>query len=166
MEFSTDPTTRAFQFCTDQAIFALNISRQYLLSNKNRNWVVPYIGKGTEDLKFAEEMFDRVDSGDIKHHAEYATEQLYTCAYKKGMGLSVPRETARQCFAKVDVPYFLYIAKEQGKEKERALAEVIERFPEYPADAISKVADGVFPNQTYAEYRRMSEAVFWLCMYP
>ncbi len=159
----------SFKLCESEAFLSLNIARNYLLSGKKSEAVTPYLSDSTFDQELASELFRRADSGDIKQHAKFAAEKLYACAAREGGDLDQPRVVAEACFAKVDIPFFLYSAKEDGLSKSEAIAKVEKLLADqqqFPTALISAVADRIYPSAGVQQVQRSMRALFWSCMFP
>ncbi|MFM8899104.1 MAG: hypothetical protein ACKOF9_04040 [Burkholderiales bacterium] len=164
-----NPDSNSFQVCESEAFMSLSVARQYIASGKDRSSVLPYVGETLDNKTLAEEVFRRVDAGQIRHHATFATEKLYECASREGAALTVPPKEAELCFAKVDIPFLLFLAKENGLSKADAIARVGQQTRnqgQVPSALVSSVAERVYPSSTVEQTNRTMRALFWSCMYP
>jgi hypothetical protein len=158
-----------FKLCESEAFMSLNMARNYLLGGKKREAVTPYIGNSAFDQELSAELFRRVDSGEIVHHAQFATEKLYDCAAREGANLDQVRTVTKACFAKVDLPFFLYLAKEEGLGKTEAIARVERQLTDrelYPSALASTVAERIYLAPDIRQVQRTMRALFWSCMFP
>ena len=165
---SRDKAKASFDICESEAFLSLSISRQYFLSGKKRDAVLPYIGPSKFDQELASELFRRVDSGEIKHYATFAAEKLYSCAMREGAQLATPRAVAENCFAKVDIPFFLFLAQENHLGKTEAIARVEKQLKDreqFPSKLIELVAEDMYSSPTSEQFQRTQRKVFWNCMY-
>lgn len=157
-----------FEICDSEGFMALNMARNYFMSHKNKDSVLNYTKSDAFLNDLAQTLFLRVDSGEIKHHADFAAETLYSCASREQMRLEKPMSMARICYARVDIPFFLSIDKNRGMAKADAIqkvSSVLENRTVYPEGLISAVADGAYETTATSQVRKLMGTVFWSCYY-
>jgi hypothetical protein len=79
-----------FFLCSSEGLLALHMARSYISGKRDRNEVLPYIGKSAFDQEMAANLFKRVDAGEIAYHFDFATDKLYGCAARRGLPIAQP----------------------------------------------------------------------------
>lgn len=159
----------SFTLCESEAFLSLNVARNYLLFGRKRDNVLPYLSNSAFDQDLAQELFRRADANEIRHHAQFAAEKLAACAKRTGQDFSRPTFVVESCFAKVDIPFFLYNALEEKASKDDAIASTEKSLPNrdlYPAALIREVADRLYPSSSLDQTRRTMRSLFWNCVFP
>ena len=85
----------SFRICDAKAFLALNIARNYLVTGRNRQSVLPYLNGDAAAEALAEEMFRRVDAGEVRHPGQAAADVLFECAAQQKMTVGAPRAAGR-----------------------------------------------------------------------
>jgi len=158
----------SFKTCESESFLALSVARNYLLGGK-KEAVTPYLSDSAFDQALAEQLFRQAEAGELKHHSQFAADKLLACASREGVALEQTKTTVEACFVKVDVPFFLYLGKEEGLSKSDAIAKVERTLPDrntFPSPLIAAVAERVFAASSVQQVQRSSRAMFWSCMYP
>ncbi len=159
----------SFKLCESEAFLSLNVARNYLLFGRQRENVLPYLSKAQFDQDLAQELFRRVEANEIRHHAQFAAEKLAACAMRTGQEFSRPKFVVESCFAKVDIPFFLFNSLEEKASKEDAVANAEKLLPNrdsYPAALIREVAERLYPSATLEQTQRTMRSLFWNCVFP
>jgi hypothetical protein len=154
----------SFRQCDQDSFLALNMARNYLLSGRKKESVLAYVGNDAVLKALAEQMFARIDSGEFKHHSEYAAEILLHCASSTGHAIDKPRNIISFAFARVDIPFFLVAAKARGLKQDEAVASTAESLTNrslYPLSLIHGIATMVYSNRTEADDVRLMHTIFW-----
>lgn len=157
-----------FFLCSSEGLLALHMARSYILGKRQQNAVLPYIGKTTFDQEMASDLFRRVDAGEIAYHFDFATDKLYACAARLSLTLAQPWTRARQCYARVDIPFLYFQEKERGTSKSIAVKTALARTRDrsvYPEALLVSLADEAYASTSPQEQRNFTEAVFWRCMF-
>jgi hypothetical protein len=159
----------AFEKCDAEGFLALNIARNYLLGGKKKQSVLPYISDNPLGQALFAELERRVAAGEFKqHYADFATDKLYTCADREGLSIGEPRSKTRICYARVDIPFFLYVDRQKEAPKEQAIRNTRRILPAtdlYPQSLIEAVADQVYAARDGAQVKRLMGTVLWSCVY-
>ena len=166
-ENAQEATKRKFIICDAEGSSSLLLARVYFLSGKKRESVGTYL-KTDADRQRADDLFHRVATGEVKHYADFAVERLYACAAREGFSINKSRALARVCYARVDIPFFLFVFKSQGMTKAAAVKKVrsmLDNQQVYPEKLVYAVADQVYPSATFASADKLMGATFWSCLY-
>lgn len=165
---SAAPDAReAFRACDEQAFLALNIARNYLMTNRNRDMVLPHLRSSAMAEAMAQELFDRVDSGEIRHPGQFAADKLFACAGERQLRVGTGRERAALCFTRTDVAFFLHAERERKVVRQQAVANVLKRLALrelYPTALVNSVAEAVYRPAETPDLRRLMGAVAWGCI--
>ena len=158
-----------FRICDSEGNIALAVGRMYFMNGKKKEKVLENINiqRSRIAMGFLNEISDRVTAGELRHYADFATDKLYACARREGLNIGKPRELARICYARVDIPFFLIVFKKQGMEKKQAIDKVSTMFNRgtvYPEKLITSVADVVYSPAGEQE-NQTDGPVFWSCLY-
>ncbi len=158
---------RKFLLCDTEAFMALHMARSYFLDQKDKDQVIATFVKREHDLKLAHELFQKVDSDEIKHYADFAVHKLYACASRQGFEVGKPRGIARLCFARVDIPFFLAVLKSDGIGKKSAMTKVATTLTNrevYPEGLIPVVAEAIYSSASQEQTKKTMGIVFWSCL--
>ena len=147
---------------------ALNIARVYMAGGRKRDDVLPYVRGSAFGERLALELFEVVDSGEVKHYADFAAGKLQECALREAMDLQQPAWKMRICYARTDIAFFLDLDRKTGADRPSAEARTAERLSNrevYPSGLIQSVARAVYALEGSPEYlRRVMGSVFWTCL--
>jgi hypothetical protein len=157
----------AFRACDAQAFLALNIARNYLMSDRNRDLVMPHVEGSPMGQAMAEDLFRRVESGEIKHPGQFAADTLLRCAGELKLRVGATREQAAVCFTRTDVPFLLHAQRSKGTERQKAVSTVSGQLKVrtlYPMALINQVAEAVYKPTQPPELRQLMGAVAWGCI--
>lgn len=157
-----------FFLCSSEGLLALHMARSYIAGKGQRDTVLPYIGKTAFDQEMASDLFRRVDAGEVAYHFDFATDKLYACAARLGLTMVQPWTLARQCYARVDIPFLYFQEKERGTSKSTAVKVALARARDrsvYPETLLTSLADEAYAPTSLQGQRNVTEAVFWRCMF-
>jgi hypothetical protein len=157
----------AFRACDAHAFLALSIARNYLMSDRNRSLVMPQVEGSPMGRAMAEELFDRVEAGEIKHPGQFAADTLFKCAGELKLRVGTTREHAAVCFTRTDVAFLLHTERGKGSEKQKAVSNVSARLTArslYPMSLISQVSDAVYTPPQLPNLQQVMGAVAWGCI--
>jgi hypothetical protein len=163
---AVDPRA-AFRACDAHAFLALGIARNYLMSDRNRSLVMPQVEGSPMGRAMAEELFDRVESGQIKHPGQFAADTLFKCAGEMKLRVGATREHAAVCFTRTDVAFLLHTERGKGSEKQKAVSNVSAKLTArnlYPMSLISQVSDAVYTPPQLPDLQHLMGAVAWGCI--
>ncbi|HEX6722545.1 MAG TPA: hypothetical protein VF107_13350 [Burkholderiaceae bacterium] len=162
-----DAARDAFRACDAQAFLALNIARNYLMSDRNRGLVMPQVEGSEIGRAMAEDLFDRVDRGQIRHPGQFAADTLFKCARELNLRVGASKEQAAVCFTRTDVPLLLHAERVKGTARQKALANVSGKLTQrtlYPMSLIQQVADAVYRPEKVPDVQQLMGAVAWGCI--
>jgi hypothetical protein len=157
----------AFRACDAQAFLAHNIARNYLMSDRNRSLVMPHVEGSPIGRAMAEELFDRVDRGEIRHPGEFAADTLFKCAGELKLHVGASREHVAVCFTRTDVAVLLHGARIKGAVRQKAMADVSAKLKLrtlYPMSLIQQVAEAVYTPPKAPDLQQLMGAVAWGCI--
>lgn len=157
----------AFRACDDQAFLALNMARNYLMTDRNREMVLPHLRDNPAAEAMAQELFDRVDRGEIRHPGQFAADTLFRCAGARQLRVGASRERAALCFTRTDVAFFLHTERERKVVRQQAVSNVLKRLSVrelYPTALVNSVAEAVYRPAEPPDLRRLMGAVAWRCI--
>jgi hypothetical protein len=163
----SDSARDAFRACDAQAFLALNIARNYLMSDRNRGLVTPHVEGSEIGRAMAEELFDRVDKGEIRHPGQFAADTLFKCARELKLRVGASKEHAAVCFTRTDVAFMFDIERSKGTERQKAVANVSSKLKArtlYPMSLINRVAEAVYKPPKAPDLRQLMGAVAWGCI--
>jgi len=164
---STVDPRDAFRACDAHAFLALSIARNYLMSDRNRGLVMPQVEGSPMGRAMAEELFDRVESGEIKHPGQFAADTLFKCAGEMKLRVGATREHAAVCFTRTDVAFLLHSERVKGSAKQKAVSNVSAKLTArslYPMSLIGQVSEAVYTPPQAPELRRLMGSVAWGCI--
>lgn len=159
---------RAFLVCDTEGGLALAIARNYFLSGRKEEQVLPYVGDRQPGLGLAQKLFREAAAGKVSHHSDFATEVLFECASREGMTLDKPSALVRTCFARVDIPFFLQTLRRRGLAKDEAIERLETMLKDrdiYPESLIRVTAQTVYSDDTGSDPDKLMGTVFWGCVY-
>ena len=162
-----DAARDAFRACDAQAFLALNIARNYLMSDRNRGLVMPQVEGSEIGRAMAEDLFDRVDRGEIRHPGQFAADTLFKCARELNLRVGASKEHAAVCFTRTDVPLLPHAERVKGTARQKALANVSGKLTQrtlYPMSLIQQVADAVYRPEKVPDVQQLMGAVAWGCI--
>jgi hypothetical protein len=157
----------AFRACDAQAFLALSIARNYLMSNRDRSLVMPYVEGSTLGRAMAEDLFDRVESGEIRHPGQFAADTLFKCAGDLKLRVGASKEHAAVCFTRTDVAVLLDGERSKGTPRQKAVANVSAKLTArtlYPMGLINQVAEAIYTPPKAPELRQVMGAMAWGCI--
>jgi len=165
---STAASRDAFRACDAQAFLALNIARNYLMSNRNRDLVLPQVESSPIGRAMAEDLFQRVETGEIRHPGQFAADTLFKCAGELKLRVGAAREHAAVCFTRTDVAFLLHVERSKGTERQKAVSNVSSKLTLrtlYPRELINQVAEAVYKPAQPPDLRQLMGAVAWGCIH-
>ena len=159
-----------FRKCECEGNIALAVGRMYFTNGRKKEAVLKNanIQRSQIAKDFLNEISDRATAGELRHYADFATDKLYGCAQREGLNIGKPRELARICYARVDIPFFLVVFKSQGMDKKQAIEKTSTLFHQrtiYPEKLITAVADVVYTQASEQENQKLMGFVFWSCLH-
>jgi hypothetical protein len=163
----SDVARTAFRACNDRAFLALSIARNYLMGGRNRDLVWPHVQGNALGEAMAEELFRRVESGEIQIPGQYAADTLFQCAREAKVNVGVNRQSAAVCFTRTDIPFFLHAERTRHVVRQGAVSNVMKRLTVralYPVALINQVADAVYAPPEPPDLRQLMDAVAWTCI--
>jgi hypothetical protein len=160
-------TRDAFKACDAQAFLALNIARNYLMSDRNRALVMPHVEGSAIGQAMAEDLFQRVDSGEIRHPGQFAADTLFKCADELKLRVGASRDDAAVCFTRTDAAFFLHTQRAKGVQRQQAVSAALSTLKVrslYPAALINQVAEAVYRPAQPPDLRQLMGTVAWGCI--
>jgi hypothetical protein len=157
----------AFRVCDARAFLVMNIARNYMMTGRNRQAVLPHLDDDAAAQALAEEVFRRVDAGEVRHPGELAAETLFQCAAERGISVGAPRQRVAVCFTRTDVAFFMHVERSAGVVRQQAVSKVQARLKSrelYPAALINEVAEAVYAPPQLPDVRQLMGAVAWACI--
>jgi len=164
---ASDGARNAFKACDAQAFLALNIARNYLMTDRNRSLVMPYVEGSTIGKAMAEDLFARVESGEIRHPGQFAADTLFKCADELKLRVGASRADAAVCFTRTDVVFFLHSQRTNGVKRQPAVSAVTSKLTVrelYPMALINQVAEAVYRPAQVPDLRQLMGTVAWGCI--
>jgi hypothetical protein len=163
----SDVARSAFRACNDRAFLALSIARNYLMGGRNRDLVWPHVQGNALGEAMAEDLFRRVEAGEIQIPGQYAADTLFQCAHEAKINVGVNRQSAAVCFTRTDIPFFLHAERTRHVVRQGAVSNVMKRLTVralYPVALINQVADAVYAPPEPPDLRPLMDAVAWTCI--
>jgi len=163
----TAASRAAFQTCDSQAFLTLNIARNYMMSGRNKELVEPYIKDSALARAMADEVYQRVDAGQVRHPGELAANALFACAAEQEMPVGAARKQVAVCFTRTDIAFFLHAERSQHVVRQTAVSKVLSRLTSrelYPVSLVNQVADAVYAPPEAPDLQQLMRAVAWTCI--
>jgi len=157
----------SFRICDDKAFLALNIARNYMMTGRDRQAVVPHLKGDATAEAMAEDIFRRVDAGEIRHPGEVAADTLFECAAQQKMRVGAPRQQVALCFTRTDIVFFLHVERSNHVIRPTAVTKVQARLTSrelYPAALISTMAEAVYAPADLPDLRQLMGRTAWACI--
>src|SRR5688572_19904636 len=88
----------AFRTCDDRAFLALTMARNYLMTGRNRDMVLPHLNGDQDAEAMADELFRRVEANEIRHPGQFAADVLIQCASDEKLKVGASRSLIATCF--------------------------------------------------------------------
>ncbi|MFI4932946.1 MAG: hypothetical protein ACHP83_22090 [Burkholderiales bacterium] len=165
---SSDVASReSFRICDAKAFLALNIARNYLVTGRNRQSVLPYLNGDAAAEALADEVFRRVDAGEVRHPGQAAADVLFECAAQQKMTVGAPRQQVALCFTRTDIAFLLHVERSSGAVRQQAVSKVQARLKSrevYPTALINTVAEAVYAPPQIPDVRQLMGSVAWGCI--
>lgn len=164
---TSSDSREAFRICDAKAFLALNIARNYMMTGRNRQAVLPHLSGDAAAQAMAEDVFNRVDSGEIRHPGQLAADTLFQCAAEQKMGIGAPRQQVALCYTRTDVAFFMHVERGAGVVRQQAVSKVSARLKSrdlYPTALINEVAEAVYAPAQLPDVRQVMGAVAWACI--
>ena len=162
-----DASRDAFQACDDRAFLALTMARNYLMTGRNKDMVLPHL-KGNPDAEaMAEELFRRVEANEIRHPGEFAADVLMQCASEQKLKVGASRSLIATCFVRTDVAFFMHGGRADNLTQVEAVRRVSGRLKArdlYPMWLITDISEAVYRPAQAPELRPLMGAVAWGCI--
>lgn len=164
---SASPQQAAFRLCDARAFVALNMARTYLHDGKNRQQVLDAV-KGNEwGSALAQELFRREESGQLRHHAEFAADVLVQCAINERVDVGATKPAVQLCFARSDIAHHLHNDRSAGLVRQEAVARTsawLEPRSVYPTALVNAVAESIYAPVEPPSLRQAVGQMFWSCV--
>ena len=157
----------SFRICDAKAFLALNIARNYMMTGRDRQAVVPHLKGDAAAEAMAEEIFRRVDADEIRHPGEVAADALFECAAQQKMRVGAPRQQVALCFTRTDIVFFLHFERSNHVIRQTAVSKVQARLTSrelYPAALIGTMADAVYAPPELPDLRQLMGRTAWACI--
>jgi len=157
----------AFRICDAKAFLALNIARNYMMTGRNRDAVVPHLKGDAAAEAMAEDIFRRVDAGTVRHPGEVAADILFDCAAQQRISVGAPRQQVALCFTRTDVAFFLHLERSNHVVRQQAVSKAQARLKSrelYPMALINTVAEAVYAPSQLPDLRQLMGSVAWGCI--
>jgi hypothetical protein len=157
----------SFRLCDARAFLALNIARNYMMTGRNRQAVVPHLQGDAAAEAMAEDVFRRVDAGQVGHPGEVAADVLFECAAQQKVNVGAPRKQVALCFTRTDIAFFLHIERSNKVVRQQAVSKVQARLKSrelYPTALINTVAEAVYAPPQLPDLRQLMGKVAWACI--
>jgi hypothetical protein len=158
----------AFRICDARAFLALNIARNYMMTGRNRQAVIPHLGGDAAAEAMADDVFRRIDAGEVRHPGQVAADVLFECAAQQRMTVGAPRQQVALCFTRTDIAFLLHVERSSGVVRQQAVAKVQARLKSrelYPAALINSVAEAVYAPPQLPDVRQLMGSVVWGCIH-
>jgi len=157
----------AFRVCDSKAFLAMNIARNYMMTGRDRQAVLPHLQGDAAAQAMAEDIFGRVDAGEVRHPGQLAADTLFQCAKENGMTVGAPRQRVALCYTRTDVAFFMHVERSAGAVRQQAVAKVQARLKSrelYPVALINDVAEAVYAPPQLPDVRQLMGTVAWACI--
>jgi len=158
----------SFRLCDARAFLALNIARNYMMTGRNRQAVVPHLQGDAAAEATAEDVFRRVDAGQVTHPGEVAADVLFECAAQQKVNVGAPRKQVALCFTRTDIAFFLHVERSNNVVRQQAVSKVQARLKSrdlYPTALINTVAEAVYAPPQLPDLRQLMGSVAWACIH-
>jgi hypothetical protein len=162
-----DARREAFRVCDAKSFLALNIARNYMMTDRNREAVIPHLQNDATAMSMAENVFHRVDAGQVRHPGEVAAVVLFECAAQQKMDVGAPRRQVALCFTRTDVAFFMHLERSNGVSRQSAVSKVQARLSSrelYPISLIFQVAEAVYAPPELPALRPLMGNIAWGCI--
>ena len=157
----------AFRTCDDRAFLALTMARNYLMTGRNRDMVLPHLNGNQDAEAMADELFRRVEANEIRHPGQFAADVLIQCASDEKLTVGASRSLIATCFVRTDVAFFLHAARADNLTQVEAVRRVSGRLKArdlYPMSLINDVSEIVYRPAQAPELRPLMGAMAWGCI--
>jgi len=157
----------AFRTCDDRAFLALTMARNYLMTGRNRDMVLPHLNGNQDAEAMADELFRRVEANEIRHPGQFAADVLIQCASDEKLKVGASRSLIATCFVRTDVAFFLHAARADNLTQVEAVRRVSGRLKArdlYPMSLINDVSEIVYRPAQAPELRPLMGAMAWGCI--
>jgi hypothetical protein len=148
---SSKASLESFRICDEKAFLALNIARNYMMTGRDRQAVIPHLKGDAAAEAMAEEILRRVDADEIRHPGEVAADVLFECAAQQ----------------KMNVAFFLHFERSNHVVRQTAVTKVQARLKSrelYPAALISTTAEAVYAPPELPDLRLLMGRMAWTCI--
>jgi hypothetical protein len=162
-----DEARQAFRVCDDRAYLAVNMARNYLMTGRNKDMVLPHLQGNREAEAMAEELFRRVEANEIRHPGQFAADVLMHCASERKLKVGASPALLATCFVRTDVAFFMHASRADKLTQVQAISRVSGRLKArdlYPMWLIRDVSDAVYRPAEAPELRQLMGGVAWGCI--
>jgi hypothetical protein len=163
----SDSLRTAFVACDARAFLALNMARNYLMTDRNKDLVLPFLRDDAAAQAMADELFRRVDANEIRHPGQFAADILQRCATEQKLNVGAPRALVATCFVRTDIAFFLHTHRSEGVKQGEAISKVLTRLKSralYPAALVTSTSDAVYKPLEPPDLRQLMSAMAWSCI--
>ena len=164
---SLDDSRTAFRTCDDRAFLALSMARNYLMTGRTKDMVLPHLNGNRDAEAMADDLFRRVEANEIRHPGEFAADVLIQCAADEKLKVGASRSLIATCFVRTDVAFFLHASRADNVTQVEAVRRVSGRLKArdlYPMALINDVSEAVYRPAQAPELRPLMGAVAWGCI--
>ena len=158
----------SFRVCDGRAFLALNIARNYMMTGRNRDTVMPLLRDDPAATAMAEDILARIDAGTVHHPGEVAADALFQCAAEQKIAVGAARQRVALCFTRTDVAFFLHVERSKNTVRQDAVSKVRARLTSrelYPVALINQVAEAVYAPPQLPDLRQLMGGVAWTCIH-
>jgi len=163
----SNASRESFRICDAKAFLALNIARNYMMTGRDRQAVIPHLKSDAAAEAMAEAIFRRIDANEIRHPGEIAADALLECAAQQKMPVGAPRQQVALCFTRTDIVFFLHFERSNHVVRQNAVSKVQVRLTSrelYPPALISTIAEAVYAPPELPDLRQLMGSVAWTCI--
>jgi hypothetical protein len=165
---TSDASRNAFHTCDDRAFLALTMARNYLMTGRNKDLVLPHLNGNADAEAMAEELFRRVEANEIRHPGQFAADVLTQCASDEKLKVGASRSLVATCFVRTDVAFFMHGSRADNLTQVEAVRRVSGRLKArdlYPMWLITDISEAVYRPAQAPELRPLMGAVAWGCIH-
>jgi hypothetical protein len=163
-----DDSRHAFRTCDDRAFLALSMARNYLMTGRNKDMVLPHLNGNADAEAMAEDLFRRVEANEIRHPGQFAADALIQCASDERLTVGASRTLIATCFVRTDVAFLMHASRMDKVAQVEAVRRVSGRLKArdlYPMSLINDVSEAVYRPPQAPELRQLMGAVAWGCIH-
>jgi hypothetical protein len=162
-----DDPRLAFRVCDDRAFLAVSMARNYLMTGRNKDMVLPQLQGNPAAEAMADQLFRRVEANEIRHPGQFAADVLMQCADERQLKVGASRQLLATCFVRSDVAFLMHASRGDKLTQVQAITRVSGRLGArdlYPMWLIREVSEAVYQPVETPELRQLTGAVAWSCV--